>query len=305
MSESQPSRAPLRAVDFTLFAIAVLVWGSSWLPLRLQLGVVSPEVSAVWRFMIASAIMFVWLWLGGHRIRFGLGDHLRFASLGVALFSCNFLFAYHSAYYLASGMLAVVFSLASVINPLLAAAIWRSRPEARVVFGALLGVTGVALLFGPEVLGTEANRSTAIGLALILTATFLFCTGNMLSAAYQQHRLPVLAANTWGMVYGTLVCATFALLRGQPFIVEWNARYLLAVLWMAVPGSVIAFAVYFTLLGRIGAARASYVTVPVPVFALLLSTFFEDYHWTWWAAAGVALVLIGNIVVLSKGHERS
>jgi drug/metabolite transporter (DMT)-like permease len=212
------------------------------------------------------------------------------------------LLAYYGGFYLTSGLLAVVFSLASVINPLLAAAIARILPEPRVVAGAALGVVGVALLFGPEIVATHASRETAIGLALVFGATLLFCTGNMVSAAYQKRGISVLSANTWCMVYGTLWLVLVAALRGEPFIVEWSARYLLSILWLAIPSTAIAFAAYLTLLGRIGASRASYSTVPVPVVALAVSTIFEGYAWTLSAALGVVLVLIGNVVVLSKGQ---
>jgi drug/metabolite transporter (DMT)-like permease len=295
-------RSALGAVDLALFATVVLVWGTSWLPLRLQLGIVAPEVSGVWRFALAGTIMFGWLLLAGERIRFGLADHVRFVVLGAFLFSFNFLLAYYGGFYLTSGLLAVVFSLASVINPLLAAAIARSLPEPRVVAGAALGIVGVALLFGPEIVATHASRETAIGLALVFGATLLFCTGNMVSAAYQKRGISVLSANTWCMVYGTLWLVLVAALRGEPFIVEWSARYLLSILWLAIPSTAIAFAAYLTLLGRIGASRASYSTVPVPVVALAVSTIFEGYAWTLSAALGVVLVLIGNVVVLSKGQ---
>jgi drug/metabolite transporter (DMT)-like permease len=303
LSNPAPSRPGLGGVELALFATVVVVWGTSWLPLRWQLGVVAPEVSGVWRFGLASAIMFAWLVIGGHRIRFGLADHARFAVLGALLFCFNFLCAYYGGFYLTSGLLAVVFSLAAVINPLYAAALWRTRPEGTVLAGAVLGVAGVALLFGPEILATGASRETAIGLAFVSMATLFFCSGNMVSAAYQRRGISVLSASAWGMLYGTLWFALIALLRGEPFIVEWSARYLLSILYLSVPSTVIAFAAYLTLLGRIGAGRAAYSTVLVPVVALLLSTFFENYVWTIAALIGVAFVLAGNVIVLWSGQR--
>ncbi|MCC6948025.1 MAG: DMT family transporter [Bradyrhizobiaceae bacterium] len=289
------------AVDLALFATVVIVWGTSWLPLRLQLGVVAPEVSGVWRFGFAAIVMFGWLLAAGARIRFGLADHFRFALLGALLFCFNFLLAYYSGFYLTSGLLAVVFSLAAVINPLLAAVLWRTPPETRVVLGAILGAGGVALLFGPEILATEASRDTLIGLMLVFGATLFFCSGNILSAAYQLRGIPVLPANTWCMFYGTLWFALIALLRGESFIVEWSARYFLSIAYLAIPSTVVAFAAYLTLLGRIGAGRAAYSTVLVPVVALVVSTLFESYQWTLAAALGVLLVVVGNAIVLSRG----
>ena len=294
-----PVRHAFSAADLALYGTVVLVWGTSWLPLRLQLGVVAPEVSGVWRFAIAGAIMFVWVAVAGGRIRFGLADHLRFMVLGVTLFSLNFLSAYYSGFYLKSGLLALIFSLAAVINPLLAAALGRGRLESRVLTGAVLGVGGIALLFGPEIAATEASRETALGLGLALLATILFCVGNMFSAAYQTGGMAVVPANAWCMLYGTLVFASIALVRGKPFIVEWTARYAISIAWLAVPSTVVAFAAYLTLIGRVGPARASFVTVLVPLVALAISTLFEDYRWTLAAALGVVLVLAGNAVVLT------
>jgi drug/metabolite transporter (DMT)-like permease len=292
-------RSALGRTDLALFATVALVWGSSFLPLHLQLGEVAPEVSGVWRFTIASAIMFAWLFFAGHRLRFGLVDHARFVLLGALLFSFNFASAYYSGFYLTSGLIAVVFSLASVINPLMAAVIARKIPETRILLGAVLGVAGVALLFGPEIVAAEASRATMLGLALALAATLFFCTGNMFSATYQRHGLPVLAANTWGMLYGALWFAAIAVVRNEAFAVEWSARYLLSIAWLAIPSTVIGFAAYLTLLGRVGAGRASYSTVLIPVVALAMSTFFENYVWTLSAAIGVLFVLSGNVVVLS------
>jgi drug/metabolite transporter (DMT)-like permease len=303
LSNQSPARPVFGAAELTLFAAVALVWGSSFLPLRLQLGVVAPEVSGVWRFAIASAAMFVWLSLSGHRLRFGLADHARFALLGALLFSLNFASAYYSGFYLTSGLIAVVFSMAAVINPLLAAAITRTMPEWRNVVGALLGVAGVSLLFGPELLKVEVSSGTAVGLALGLLATVIFCTGNMFSARFQRDGLPVLAANCWGMLYGAVWFALIALARGETFTVEWSARYLLSIAWLAIPSTLIGFAAYLTLLGRIGPGRASYSIVLVPVVALVISTFFENYVWTFAALIGVAFVLAGNVVVLWRGQR--
>jgi drug/metabolite transporter (DMT)-like permease len=186
-----------------------------------------------------------------------------------------------------------------VINPLLAAALGRGALDARVILGALLGVGGIAVLFGPEIAATEASRETGLGLTLVFVATLIFCAGNMFSSAYQQLGLAVLPATAWGMLYGTGVLALIALVRGEPFIVEWTMRYVGSILWLSVLSTVIAFAAYLTLIGRIGPGRASYSTVLVPVVALLISTLLESYTWTLAAAIGVALVLAGNILVLS------
>jgi drug/metabolite transporter (DMT)-like permease len=294
----QPNSA-LTGADYALYVTVVLLWGISWLPLRLQLGVVSPEISAMWRFLLGGLIVFGWLIAVRGRVAFSLADHGRFMILGATLFSFNFVLAYYAGYHLNGGLLAVLFSLTAVVNPIYAALLGRGGLNLRVVSGALIGVIGVALLFGPKLIAADAQPGTLAGVVLMMMSVFVFCTGNMFSAAFQSKGLPVLSANAWSMLYGTAFIALFALLNGQPFIVEWTAQYVLSILWLAVAGTAIGFFAYVTLIGRIGTGRTGYVTVLMPLVALVLSTLFEGYSWTIYAFAGVALVLAGNVIVLS------
>lgn len=296
--KNQPHGA-LSAADYALYATVVITWGAAWLPLRLQLGVVSPEVSAFWRFLLGGLIVFGWLLLAKGRVRFALADHARFAILGLTMFSFNFVSAYYAGFHLNGGLLAILFSLTAVVNPIYAALLGRGGLNLRIVAGALIGVVGVALLFGPKILAVDGEAGTLTGVLLMLFSIFIFSTGNMFSAAFQARGLPVLSANAWSMFYGTVFIALFALAQGQPFIVEWTPKYLLSILWLAVAGTAIGFFAYVTLIGRIGTGRTGYVTVLMPLVALVLSTFFEGYVWTVYAFVGVVLVLIGNAVVLS------
>ena len=295
----QQQHGALSAFDYALYATVVITWGAAWLPLRLQLGVVSPEVSAVWRFLLGGLIVFGWLVAAKGRVRFPPADHLRFAVLGLTMFSFNFLAAYYAGFHLNGGLLAILFSLTAVVNPVYAALLGRGGLNRRIVLGAVIGVIGVTFLFGPKILAVEGEAGTLTGVALMLLSIFIFSTGNMFSAAFQARGLPVLSANAWSMLYGTAFIALFALFRGQPFIVEWTPKYVLSILWLAVAGTAVGFFAYVTLIGRIGTGRTGYVTVLMPLVALVLSTFFEGYTWTIYAFAGVALVLIGNAMVLS------
>src|ERR1700682_6041986 len=122
-SANRPATAstarPFEPVDYGLYALTVLAWSASWFAISLQVGIVSPEVNLVWRFSIATVPMFAWVLLSRRTLGFPLSDHLRFAALGVLMFSSNFLLFYYGALYLVSGLLSVVFSLASVVNMLL------------------------------------------------------------------------------------------------------------------------------------------------------------------------------------------
>jgi drug/metabolite transporter (DMT)-like permease len=292
-----PQDRAFQPADYGLYLLTIIAWSASWFAIELQVGTVPNEVNLVWRFAIATLLMFGWVLVSGRRLRFSFGDHLRFALLGVLMFSSNFLFFYYGAQYLVSGLLSVVFSLASVVNLALAALVMRERPSGRVLLGGLLGFCGIALMFLPEFDGGFSGR-TLTGLALCVGGTLCFCTGNLVSAACNRRGLPIISANAWGMLYGTLWSTLLALFLGKPFIIEPTVTYLGSLVFLAVVSTVMAFAAYLTLLSRIGGARAGYATVIFPIFALLISTGLEGYRWTGLAIAGLALVAVGNVLVI-------
>ncbi|MGI9373337.1 MAG: DMT family transporter [Hyphomicrobiales bacterium] len=297
--------APIGGFDLLLYAGVVVSWSLSWYAIILQLGVVSPEVSLVWRFLLAAFFMFAIVLLRREPIRFPAKSHIYFAATGVFMFSTNFLLFYHAGHYLVSGLLSVVFSLASIFNIAFAALFFGQRPGIRTLSGALMGVTGIALMFWPEIRNTSLAGGAGLGLALCIGGTLCFCTGNMLSATMQRQKIPVLPATAWGMLYGTLMSAIYALVLGRPFIIEWTLVYLSSLVFLAAISSVLAFACYLTLLGRIGSGRAAYATVMFPILALLVSTFLEGYAWSTLSIVGLVLALGGNVIVLARSQAKA
>jgi drug/metabolite transporter (DMT)-like permease len=289
---------PLDARDLTLYAATVFVWGTSWIAIRMQLGVVAPEVSTLWRFLIATAVMAVWLAARREPMRFSGGDHAHFAAAGVLLFSTNFVLFYYAGLTVPSGLLAVVFSLASVMNLALGALFLGQPIEPRVAAGGALGVIGVGLLFWPQITAVGAGRDALVGLAFAVGGTMSFCLGNLVSTLIQRRGVPVVAANGWGMGYGVAALLLLCLATGAAFEVEPTLRYWASLIYLAIFASVVAFACYVTLLRRIGGARAAYATVLFPVLALAISTALEGYRWTPLAVAGVVFTLAGNLIVL-------
>ena len=294
--------------DYGLYSLTVLAWGTNWLAVKWQVGVVAPSVSMVWRFSIAATIMIVWCLASGKPMRFPLRIHVRFAALGLFLFGANFILFYYAALYLVSGMLAVIFSLASITNILLARFLLGESFKARVAIGALVGSAGLVAMFWPEVAmfrsesatGTSGDNSALVGLAFGLAGVVSFSIGNMISADTQRQGTPILPSSAYGMVYGTLAGALFAIANGDAFVIELTAKYIGSLLWLAILATVIGFWAYLTLLGRIGPDRAGYATVLFPLVAMAISTAVEGYSWSLLAAFGVALVLMGNLLVLTR-----
>ncbi|MBG6154883.1 drug/metabolite transporter (DMT)-like permease [Labrenzia sp. EL_159] len=286
------------AMDYGLYAATVLAWGFSWIAMKSQVATVAPEVSVFWRFVLAAAVMMAWAKFRGHNMSFPAQDHFRFAGLGAFLFSTNFTLFYYGAMQIPSGLLAVIFSTASIFNLFLGLIVFGQRPNPLALLAGTIGFAGIALMFWPKLVGAEFNTHAAIGLGICVAGTLSFCVGNMVSADTQRRGIGVVPATAWGMFYGMMFLGLFSAIRGQSFAVEWSISYFSGLVYLAIFASVIAFASYLTLLGRIGSARAGYATVMFPVVALTLSTIFEGYQWTTAAALGVVFVLGGNILML-------
>lgn len=295
--DHQQSFAPF---DYLLYAVTVSSWSASWYALSLQPGVVANEVSLLYRFVIAAGIMVVWAFATGKPMRFSWARHSAFAAMGVCIFSTNFLLFYYGSAYLVSGLLSVVFSLASLINMLLAAVLFGEKPSRKIVFAAGLGLTGIVFLFWPEIASRGFGSGVVVGLCFCMAGTLSFCIGSQISSRMQANRrkIPLVSTTAWGMVYGAVWCLILALVQGKAFNFDPRPEYALALLFLAIVSTVIAFAAYLTLVGRIGTGRAGYATVVFPVFALLISTALEGYEWTVWAFAGLALVGMGNVLVM-------
>ncbi len=282
-----------------LYIVTVLIWGSTWLAITFQLGVVPPEWSVAYRFLLASIILFIYSKLRGLKLRFTLQEQLFIAMQGLLLFSVNYILVYFSEVYITSGMVSVLFSSVIVFNVFFGALLLRSPVKSRVLLGSLVGIAGLALIFWPEMQGVDLQGTRLLGLVLAIISAVSASLGNIVSARNQRNKLPVIQTNAYGMLYGAALTALVALVRGAPLVFDFSVEYIGSLFYLALFGSVIAFGTYLTLLGRIGADRAAYVTVLFPVIALLLSAQYENLQLGWLQFAGIALVLLGNGLVVN------
>ncbi|MEO0636665.1 MAG: DMT family transporter [Pseudomonadota bacterium] len=297
--ETKAPRPGMSLADYGLYAAVVLAWSFSWWPLKIQAESGVPvTASLVWRFIGAGALMLIWTLISRKSMRFGLGEHVRFAALGVFLFSTNFLLFYLAADRLPSGLLSVVFSLASIFNSVLMFAVYRERPSAVLLLAGIMGFVGLAFLFWPQIAGQDYSLAVLGALGLCIGGTLCFCTGNLISADTRKRGVALVPMTTWGMFYGACWAAFLTLVTGSGFEFQMNASYVGSLVFLIVVSSFIAFAAYLTLLNRIGPARAGYATVLFPVLALIVSSVVEDYRFTALGLMGLGLVLAGNWLVL-------
>jgi drug/metabolite transporter (DMT)-like permease len=257
--------------------------------------------SIAYRFWLAAAVLLAWLaWRRAWRTPpRAIWPHL--LGQGLCLFCLNFMCFLYASQWIASGLIAVCFSTAPVWNALNGRLFHGKALSARVVLSAGLGLAGLLLLFGGEVISDLGRPQTLWGLGLALAGTYCFSLGNLLSGAMQRLGQTPIQTNAWAMAIGATLVAAWALASGEPMRFDASAQYVGAWLYLAIPGSVIGFTAYLTLIGRMGADRAAYCTVLFPIVALNVSALVEGYRWTVPALSGLLLVAAGNAVVFWRG----
>ena len=287
-----------------IYAIVVLIWGTTWYTIKFQLGVVAPEISLVYRFGLAAICVFVYAAATGSGLRLSWRDHRYVALQGFTLFCLNYWMTYLSTQYLTSGLVAVLFTSIIFFNLVNGRLIFGTPVERRVLAAALAGMLGVALLFLPELQAALGDRSILQGALLALAATYVASLGNMAAMRNTNGGLPVVTVNAYGMLYGAIGLAVIAALRGTPIAFDPHWPYVLSLLYLSLFGTSLAFGLYLALLKRIGAARAAYTSVLFPVVALIVSTVFENYRWTVPGLIGLAVLLAGNALALGGRTQK-
>ena len=284
-----------------LFIVTVLIWGTTWFAVALQVGPVPALVSVFYRFALAALVLNVALVASGRFVTPERRHQPWLVAQAVCIFSLNFICFYNAAAYVHSGLISVVFSLATIFNSLNARLFFGDRISARMWLAAAFGAGGLALLFGRDAF-VEVNVATLKGVGLSALGTLLFSWGNMVSRRNSAAGVPPVIANAWSMAYGALVLLALIVVTRTPVVAPPDGRYASALVYLAVIGSVVGFTTYLMLVQRLGSSRAAYATVLFPILALAISTLFEGYRWTALGGVGLALCLTGNVVMFAPAR---
>ena len=291
-----PNKRRVHPSTIAQFVALSLIWGSTWLVIKDQIGVVPPAWSVSYRFLIAGVVVLLTSMVLRRPLRMGPAGHLLALAAGSVQFLINFNLVYEAETYVTSGLVALIFALIVVPNTLLARVFLGQRIVPMFVVGSVMGIAGVALLVGRDmnVRGAHAGFGLALAAGAVLGASI----ANVIQGSARARALPLEGLIAAAMLYGGLLSAAWAWASIGPPVVELRWGYAAGVGYLAVVASALAFRLYYALIREIGPARASYVNVVVPVVAMTLSTIFEGFVWTWTAGVGVVLALGGLVVAL-------
>jgi drug/metabolite transporter (DMT)-like permease len=285
-------------MNLFLYLCTVLIWGTTWIAIHFQIGATPVLLSIFYRFALAGILFLPLLMLLRQRQATTVEDHLFFMLQGACLFSLNFICFYTASSYIVSGLVSVVFSLATLFNAFNGRFIWKQKISSMTFSATVFGLTGLVLLFWDSIIENGFNSDILLGLGLSALATYLFSLGNMVSVRHSRKGLKPWTSNAYSMIYGALILLVCLLLTGTPWSISLDTQYLSSLIYLAIFGSIIGFTTYLSLVARLGANQAAYATVMFPVVALTISTWVEGYQWTLLSMAGLILVLAGNFIAL-------
>jgi len=283
------------------FIVFTAIWGSTWIVIRGQLGVVPAQWSVTYRFLIAAAAMGAIALIKGDGLKLPRTGIVAAIVLGLTQFCINFNAVYLAERHITSGVVATVFALLLIPSSLLGWALLGHKPTKRFFWSSLVAVGGIVLLFLHEINEHPANSAAVIsGIGLTLAGMVGASTANVLQARPEVRRFPLFAMLAWSMAFGALIDGAIAFgMTGAP-VFETRPIYLAGLAYLALAASVLTFSLYYPVVRIIGPAKAAYSSVLVPIIAMGFSTAFEGYRWTPATVAGALLALGGMVGALSR-----
>jgi drug/metabolite transporter (DMT)-like permease len=281
------------------FATVSFIWGTTWLVIKTQLGVVPPSWSVTYRFLVAAAALVIWCVVARKSLRLGPGGHAFAAVAGLFQFCLNFNFVYRAEEHVTSGLVAVGFALLMIPNALLARLTLGRRVSGRFLAGGTVGILGVALLFAREFTApAPMTGNVPLGIALFLAAVLSASVANVMQATDRARSFDPLPALAWAMLYGVAFNIVAALVLSGPPVWDPRPIYIAGILWLGLAASSLAFALYYSMIRVMGPGEAAWSSVVTPVVAMALSTLFEGYRWSPQAVLGAVVAFVGLVIAL-------
>lgn len=287
-----------------LYAICILIWGTTWFAITAQIDVLEPTLGVAIRFGLAASVLLALCVARRIPLRLPPKVQVLVIAQGLTGFYASYVCVYEAERFVASGVVAVGYAASPLFGLALARVFLGTRMSKRVALGGVAGVVGVVLIFWHEFTRLTASRQVVWGAELTMASVLLSSLSTIAAAGY--HRLGVRGWGplAWAMAWGAGAALAHALLAGTPWHWSWRPGFLASLAWLALLGSIVAFGAYYALVHRVGAARAGYVGVLTPLVALGVSSVFENFLWTGLTLAGIALAILGNVVALWPVPQR-
>jgi drug/metabolite transporter (DMT)-like permease len=280
-----------------LFALICLIWGSTWLAIKIGLDGVPPFLGAGLRFLLSTTIVGAVLAARRKPLHLTRDDRICVLSLGILVFWFNYAAVYWAELRITSGLTAVLFSTMPLMTALLSRFWVRSETlGVRKIAGILVGMAGTVLLFWPE---ERLGVQQVLGMLATLFAALCASVNLVTMKKHGRHGDPFVL-NFFGMGLGTVCLLIMSAGLERWSAVEWSTSNVVALVYLAVFGSVVAFSAYYALIKLVDATFVSLSTLIIPIVALILGRAVLQETVTPLAVAGIATIMAGVGVAIVR-----
>ena len=280
------------------------IWGSTWLFIKLGLADLPPITFAGIRFVIACTILFSLIRIRRIPLPRARADWILLATSGILSFGFNYGLVFWGEQYITSGLAALLQATLPAFGLVFA---HFHLPAERLTWtkigGVVLGVFGVGVVFSNQ-LAVSGRQALAGCVALILSAMFA-AYSNVLVKWFGRHLNPaVLSAGQ--MLFGLLLLLSVGIpLEGNPLKFHWTGMAVIAMFYLAIVGSVIAFLLYYWLVLNMDVTKSMLIALVTPVVAVILGMIVLDEEFGWRTLAGGAMIILGiGLIVVRKAKKK-
>jgi len=288
-------------MNVALYALLCVIWGSTWLAIKVGYGGLGPFNVAAIRFLVAGAVFTLLLPLLRVRRPRGRREWAVVACDGLVLFAGDYGLIYWGEQFLDSGLTAIIFATLPLITLAFAHVyVPGDRITARSLAGTLVAFLGVVALFGDRI---RVDLSQAVPMLAIVVAAVCAAAAGVVTKRHGRSLHPA-ALNAPAMLIGGVTLMLVSRAVGDGFRLPQDIATWGAIGYLAIAGSVVTFLIYFSLLKTWSVTSLSFISVFTPAIALLLGFVFLDERPTFWTALGAALILAGVSTALTHGQSQ-
>ena len=216
-------------------------------------------------------------------------------AIGLGATTLGFFGMFHASEFVSPGIATVIANTQPLMAAVLAAAVLKEHLDGKGKTGLLLGFTGIVLIALPSLL-SGAGANYALGIFYIILGAVGITLSNVL-IRYMARRIDALSAMGWQLVIGSFFLAVIAFFTEDMSAVTWNAPFIISLLGLALPGTALAYWLWYRVLGEVELNRANAFSFLVPIFGLALGVVFYQESIGLLTAAGIGLTVLGIILV--------
>lgn len=280
-----------------IYALLCLIWGTTWLVIKIGLEEAPPLYSASLRFILSAAILTSFVWFRNYKYPTGIKNWLQLGYPGIFMFGASYALVYTSEQYIASALAAILFASFPFFITILSRLVLKEPPSPMSVWvGLVIGFAGVALVSYDT---QQTSSDLLLGTILALVASLASAYGIILHRKHFLHENSVVALNVQMIMGGTLLLIA-AMLTEDWSAFSFSPELIGSILYLSILGTLVTFLGYYWLIKHISMVKTSLIAFITPMVAIVAGIMLGGEQLSATIFAGTGLILSGVALVARK-----